>query len=130
MGKTLEEWVPIFAEHDVWHEKVQRTVAAVEDPQLIAAGCFTPIPAPPDAPADEPAMQVVNTAVDFDDRLTTVGGPTAALGEHTAEALASAGVGDQPVYLALGLVFAPQVGGANPPSDGPRQTGARDRIDL
>eukprot|EP01045_Picozoa_sp_COSAG04_P008358 COSAG04_NODE_460_length_13977_cov_5.936662_10_plen_364_part_00 len=92
LGKTLEEWEPIFAEHDVWHEKVQRTVTAVEDPQLIAAGCFTPIPAHPDAPADEPAMQVVNTAFDFDDRLTTVGGPTAALGEHTAEALASAGV--------------------------------------
>ena len=36
LGKTLEEWVPIFAEHDVWHEKVQRTVTAVEDPQLIA----------------------------------------------------------------------------------------------
>jgi len=58
LSKTLVEWEPIFEEQSVWYDVSQRTVDAVTDPQLIAAGCFADIPSHPDAESDAPTVQV------------------------------------------------------------------------
>ena len=105
LTKTLAEWELIFAEHDVWYDVSQRTASAVDDPQLIAAGCFVPLPEHPDAKSQQegtprPTM-VVASPFDFDGRQTELGGPLGSLGEHTADVLASAGVSPQVVARAV-----------------------------
>ena len=89
LTKTRAEWELIFAEHDVWYDVSQRTASAVDDPQLIAAGCFVRVPKHPHA-STQTAM-VVASPFDFDGRHTEPKGPLGRLGEHTAAVLASAG---------------------------------------
>ena len=103
LTRTLADWEPIFAEQGVWYDVAQRTASAVDDPQLIAAGCFVHVPrhshaSSREAEGDPPQpTTVVASPFDFDGRQTELGGPVARLGEHTTDVLANAGMSHQAI---------------------------------
>ncbi len=88
-GRPRDEWLAVFAEHDVWAEPVHTVEDVLADAQLVAAGGLVDVPGP-----DGGSTVVVNTPVDFSDTPSGPRVPAPGLGQHTDAVLRDAGYDD------------------------------------
>ncbi len=82
--RTLDEWVPIFAEHDVWWDAVQDLDEVLADPQLDASGAIL---------EDGRGMRMIGPPVDFSTQPAAVVTAAPEAGQHTEDVLLELGVG-------------------------------------
>lgn len=97
--RDRDDWVAIFARHEVWWAPVNTVDDLLEDPQVLAAGAFLPL-----TPSSSEAGtgQTLATPVDFgaDPRETAMVPPR--IGQHTRSILAEVGLSDEEVDRLLG----------------------------
>jgi crotonobetainyl-CoA:carnitine CoA-transferase CaiB-like acyl-CoA transferase len=86
-ARTLEEWAPVFDEHDVWWAPVQTPEQVLNDPTVEQAGAWVEVPE-----ADGSTGRMVASAVDFGGTPWSVRAPTPELGQHTEEVLLDLGL--------------------------------------
>jgi crotonobetainyl-CoA:carnitine CoA-transferase CaiB-like acyl-CoA transferase len=85
--RTLEQWAPIFDEHDVWFAPVQDVEQAAADPTFEQAGAWVDVPE-----ADGSTGRMVASPVDFERTPWSVRAPAPELGQHTEEVLLELGL--------------------------------------
>ena len=85
--RTLEEWSPVFDQHDVWWAPVQTPAQVIADPTIEQAGAWIDVPE-----ADGSTGRMVASAVDFDGSPWEVRAPAPELGQHTEEVLLELGL--------------------------------------
>jgi crotonobetainyl-CoA:carnitine CoA-transferase CaiB-like acyl-CoA transferase len=83
--KTLEEWGPIFDEHNVWYAPVNTITQAMQDPMVQASGAFAEVEGP------SGPIRLVNSPVDFYGTPHALRGLPPELGQHTEEVLLEMG---------------------------------------
>jgi crotonobetainyl-CoA:carnitine CoA-transferase CaiB-like acyl-CoA transferase len=86
-ARTLEEWAPLFDQHDVWWAPVQTPEQVLNDPTVAQAGAWVEVPE-----ADGSTGRMVASAVDFEGTPWSVRAPTPELGQHTEEVLLELGL--------------------------------------
>ncbi len=75
--KTMEEWDPIFREHNLIYSRVQNTSEVINDPQALVNDFYVDLPHPLGT------FKVVATPVKFRQNPAEVKGPAPELGQHT-----------------------------------------------
>jgi crotonobetainyl-CoA:carnitine CoA-transferase CaiB-like acyl-CoA transferase len=85
--KTLAEWEPVFAAHDVWFEPVLSVHEVLDDPVVAGSGAFIDAPAPGGG-----TMRTVASPIDFVGTPIEPALPPPSAGEHTDELLLGLGL--------------------------------------
>lgn len=79
--KTLDEWIVLLDEHDVWWTPMNRPDDLLVDPQVLAAEGFVDVP----ASATTDPIRSISTPVDFNRQRPVPPRASPGVGEHTAE---------------------------------------------
>jgi len=87
--KTYDEWVPIFKQHDVWHQKIHRFEEMLDNQQAQESGIFVRAPGV--------QHQLIGSPVLLSEQRAEPRGGAPGFGEHTAEVLGELGLTPQEV---------------------------------
>ena len=115
-SKTLEEWEPILAEHDVWYKPVarfedQRDPDKAAYAQSKAVGVFTEAEEHPDISRHD----LLATPVKLSNAPAVPRAPAPRFGQHTEEVLAELGIGEAEAAALLESGIAGVSKGTRPP---------------
>ena len=89
--RTRDEWGAVFAEHDVWWAPINSIDDIMTDPQVIASGAYTQVPAAVGQPPPA-GFNGVSTPVDFGGLPCRPAGPPPAIGADTDALLDALGI--------------------------------------